>query len=166
VPDLQIVLAEPSPLPGERPRRPLDQIAEAVGSDPSVHVLPGELGLGATELNALQRSVAVALQMAVPCGFSSGVFDAQWKGKPAVVGRAGQLLEQVGYGDDGFVVDGAPDAADAVVRLLRDPCLARGVGQRGRARVMRRHTITRLAAESLQMLQQVLAGVPQLGGAA
>src|SRR5215212_6555298 len=124
VPGLQIVLVDGSLAISDRSRRDLEQIADAAGGDPDVHLLTPEAGLRPQDLNALEQAMAVTLQLAVPRGFGWGLAECQWKARPAVVGRHGQLPEQVGEGDSGMVVGGASEAAGAVVRLLRDPTLA------------------------------------------
>lgn len=163
VPDLQIVLADSSTSSLERSRRDLEQVADAAGSDPNVHLLTTEVGLGPTELNALKHGVAVVLQLAVPRGFGWGLAECQWHGKPAVVGRHGLLPEQIGEDQSGFVVEGAPNAAAAVVRLLREPLLAATLGRRGRERVARQYLITGLLGDYLRLFRE-LAGVSSAAG--
>ncbi|MBI4499495.1 MAG: hypothetical protein HY689_16530 [Chloroflexi bacterium] len=157
IPDLQIVLVDPSLVPSERARRDLEQVAQAAAGDPDIHLLTPHAGLGPTELNALERAVAVVLQLAVPCGFGWGLAECQWKGKPAIVGRHGQLPEQVGEGASGLVAEGAPDAAAAVVRLLRDPILAQEIGRRGHEWVARDYLITGLVGDHLRLFRRITA---------
>ncbi|HLH25266.1 MAG TPA: hypothetical protein VK066_22340 [Chloroflexota bacterium] len=157
VPGLQIVLVDSSLLSTTRAQRDLGQVVAAAGGDPDIHVLTQDADLGPTELNALQRAVSVAVQLAVPRGFGWGVAECQWKGKPAVVGRHGLLPEQVGGGAAGVVVDGAPFAAKQLVRLLRAPSLAATMGRRGHAQIARDHLITGLLADYLRLFEHVAA---------
>ena len=155
-PGLQIVLVDLSVASSEPARRVLEQVLEATAGDPDVHVLTRQAGLGATEINALQRGVAVALQLAQPGGFGWAIAECQWKGRPVVVGRHGQLPEQVGAGRRGLVVEGAFDAAGGLVQLLQDSVLASEVGQRGREHVARDHLITRLLGDYLRLFRRIL----------
>ena len=164
VPGLQIVLVDSSLLSTARAQRDLGQVVAAAGGDPDIHVLTQDADLGPAELNALERAVAVTIQLAVPRGFGWGVAECQWKGKPAVVGRSGQLAEQVGGGTTGIVVDGAPFAAQQLVRLLRDPRLAATMGRRGQAQIARDHLITGLAGDYLQLLAHIAAPARAFGG--
>ncbi|HZS02338.1 MAG TPA: hypothetical protein VFE37_26720 [Chloroflexota bacterium] len=158
VPGLQIVLVDSSLLSTTRAQRDLGPVVAAAGDDPDIHVLTQDAALGPAELNALQRAVRVAVQLAVPRGFGWGIAECQWKGKPAIVGRHGQLPEQVGGGAAGVIVDGAPFAAKQLVRLLREPGLAATMGRRGQAQIARDHLITGLLADYLRLLEHV--GVP------
>jgi trehalose synthase len=161
---LQIVLVDSSLLSTTRAQRDLGQVVAAAADDPDIHVLTHDADLGPVELNALQRAVSVALQLAVPRGFGWGIAECQWKGKPAIVGRHGQLPEQVGHGAAGCAVDGAPFAAKQLVRLLGKPALAAAMGRRGQAQVARDHLITGLLGDYLRLLQHVAAPARAAGG--
>ena len=157
VPGLQVLLVENTTAVSSGARRDLDQLADAAGGDPNVHILTSHAGLSPTDLNALERGVGVALQLAVPRGFGWGLAECQWKGKPAVVGRHGQLTEQIGEGESGIVAEGAPAAAAAVVRLLNDRVLANMLGRRGRERVSRDYLMTGLLGDYLRLFRQITA---------
>jgi trehalose synthase len=164
VPGLQVVLVDSSLLSTARSQRDLGQVVDAAGDDPDIHVLTQDADLGPAELNALQRTVSVAMQLAVPRGFGWGIAECQWKGKAAIVGRHGELAEQVGGGVAGVVVDGAPFAARQLVRLLHEPGLAAAMGRRGRAQVARDHLITGLLGDYLRLLEHIPAPVRAMGG--
>jgi phosphatidylinositol alpha-1,6-mannosyltransferase len=55
-------------------------------------------------------------------------------GVPVVAGRAAGALDAVGHEESGLLVDpdDPADIADAIVRLITDPELARRLGQSGR----------------------------------
>jgi trehalose synthase len=157
VPGLQIVLVESSAASTERARRDLDQVADAAGGDSDVHLLTGQAGLAPADLNAIGRGCAIALQMAVPRGFGWGLAECQWKNRPAVVGQHGQLPEQVGHDEAGFLVEGAPKAAEAVTRLLREPARAVEMGERGHDRIARDYLITGLLSDYLDLFERILS---------
>lgn len=152
---LQVLLVENTTTVSTAARRDLDQVADAAGGDPDVHILTVHAGLSPTDLNALQRGVSVALQLAVPRGFGWGLAECQWKSKPAVVGRHGQLPEQIGDQESGIVAEGAPPAAAAVVSLLKDAVRANMLGRRGHQRVARDYLITGLLGDYLRVFRQV-----------
>lgn len=171
IPGLQLVLADASISPGEAPGLAhavgeAAQVLEAAENDPDIHVLTLQAGLTATDVNALQRQVSVALAMAVPRGYDWGLLECQWKAKAGIAGQHGQLAEQVGLpvtslpaalpadGPFGVVVDGAPAAAKAVVRLLRDPKVASGMGLRARDHIVSSQLITSLLRGYLQTLSR------------
>ena len=70
-------------------------------------------------------------------GFGLVFTEAHAHGKPVIAGRSGGVPEAVLDGETGLVVEpDAPDVlADAVIRLLENPELARRLGENGRRRV-------------------------------
>jgi trehalose synthase len=162
VPAVQIVLAEVGQTDPERRRSGVDQIAEAAAGDPDIHLITNDVELGPTEINALERACTVALQMAVPRGFGWGLAECLWKERPGIVGQHGELPDQVG--DAGYVVDAAPAARDAVLRLLSDPVRAAQLGQAGHDRVVNEFLITGTASDYVDLLREVAVdAAPSLG---
>jgi len=70
-------------------------------------------------------------------GFGLVFAEAQAYGKPVVAGRSGGVVDAVLDGETGLLVEPEdPEAlADAIVRLIEDPELARRLGENGRRRV-------------------------------
>jgi hypothetical protein len=120
------------------------RVRPLVVADPNVVVCTAREGADQRSLGVLQQSVSAAVQMSVPLGFGWGLAGAQWKRRPVVVGRYGMLPEQAAWGRAGTVVGGAPDAANALLRLLKEPELAVALGNNGRTRLKERHLITLL----------------------
>lgn len=84
--------------------------------------------------------------------------EANAHGKPVVGGGAGGVADAILDGETGFIVDGEdPDAiADAVARLLRDPDLARRMGENGRRRVVESLTPQKGAEQVLEISRRIL----------
>ncbi len=86
--------------------------------------------------------------------------EANAHGKPVVGGRAGGVEDAIIDGETGFIVDGENPAeiAKAILKLLRDPALARDMGERGRRRVAEelspKSGAERVAALSREILQE------------
>jgi trehalose synthase len=160
-PGVQIVLAEVGLTDPQRRHCGIDQVAEAVAGDADIHLITGDTDLGPTEINALERACTVALQMAVPGGFGWGLAECLWKERPSIAGQHGELPDQVG--DAGFVVDAAPAACDAVLRLLDDPVLAGALGRAGRDRVANDFLITGTASDYVDLLREVVDAAPAVG---
>ncbi len=133
-PEVQVLLAEPSVAAPTESSLDVKRIGEAALDDPDIHLLSRHEAIGSIELNALQRQVSVALQLAGAYGQHWGVAECQLKGKPAVVGRGCHLPWTVAHGVDGFVADNTADAAELISRLLCEPELARSMGDRARER--------------------------------
>jgi glycosyltransferase involved in cell wall biosynthesis len=76
-------------------------------------------------------------------GCSNVLLEAMGMAKPIVCTDAGGNAELVTNAKQGFVVpkQDATSLADAMLRLLRDPTLARSMGQRGREDFLERYTV-------------------------
>jgi glycosyltransferase involved in cell wall biosynthesis len=94
------------------------------------------------------RSVTV-LSVPMPKGEAFGTFmiEAMAAGVPVVQPAAGAFAEIVGETGGGWLCEpgSAAALADALERVLRNPEGARAAGERGRAAVLSRFTIDRMA---------------------
>ncbi|RLF16523.1 MAG: glycosyl transferase family 1 [Thermoprotei archaeon] len=124
---------------------------EKASQSKDVHVLTNLDGVGDLEVNALQRSFTVGLQLSIREGFGLAVSEALWKEVPVVARRAGGIPLQVIDGVTGFLVNGLEEAAEKVVMLLRRPWLARALGRNGREHVRYNFLITRDLKDYLRM---------------
>jgi trehalose synthase len=100
-------------------------------------------------VNALQRRAAVVLQKSLREGFGLTVAEAMWKGTPVIGGNAGGIRAQIDDGENGFLVDSVPQAADRIVRLLSSARLRRRMGEAARRTVREKFLMTRLLEQYL-----------------
>lgn len=100
-------------------------------------------------VNAVQRRADVVLQKSIEEGFGLTVTEAMVKGRPVVATRVGGMREQITDGVDGLLVDpGDPAAVREALRGLLDDAPRRlAMGEKGRAAVLRRHTMARLVSD-------------------
>jgi len=103
-------------------------------------------------VNALQRRAAVVLQKSTREGFGLTVAEAMWKGTPVIGGRVGGIKHQVEDGQNGFLVDSTEEAAERIVRLLKDHKLRERLGERARETVRRRFLMPRLMEDWLDLI--------------
>ena len=91
--------------------------------------------------------------------FSLVCLEAHLHAKPLVATRVGGIVEFVHDGVNGLTVPaGDPQAlAAAVERLLRDPELARRLGEEGRRQALRRFTSQGFSGRVRRMLEEVVA---------
>ena len=91
-------------------------------------------------------------------GIGHTVLLAMAMGKPAVVIATGSMLEIVEDGNTGLVVPKKSPAAlaAAIEQLLRDPPLARKMGQAARQRVVEQFSMDRLVKQTLRMYAEAL----------
>jgi trehalose synthase len=106
-------------------------------------------------VNALQRRAAVVLQKSRREGFGLTVTEAMWKGAAVIGGRVGGICHQIEDGENGFLVSSVEEAADRIVRLVREPDLRRRLGEKARKTVTDRFLMTRLMEDWLDLYAAV-----------
>jgi trehalose synthase len=102
-------------------------------------------------VNALQRRAAVILQKSLREGFGLTVTEAMWKGAPVIGGDVGGIRHQIEDGINGFLVSSVDEAADRIVRLLRDPDLRRRLGKEAKRTVRERFLMSRYLEDYLDL---------------
>jgi trehalose synthase len=120
--------------------------------DDRVHILTVDDPL---LVNALQRAAAVVLQKSLREGFGLTVTEAMWKGAAVIGGNVGGIRHQIDDGETGFLVNSVQEAAERIVRLLRDQELRRRLGEQARERVRERYLLSHLLEEWLDTIAQV-----------
>jgi trehalose synthase len=103
-------------------------------------------------VNALQRRAAVVLQKSIREGFGLTVTEAMWKGSPVIGGNVGGIRYQIEDGVNGFLVSSVEQAAERIVRLLKDENLRREMGRKARESVRKRFLLSRYLEEHLDLL--------------
>ncbi len=90
-------------------------------------------------------------------GFGQVVVEAMAAGRPVVASAIAPISEIVADGETGMLVrsDCPEEFARAIVSLLRDPALARRMGERGLERVRTMFTVDRMAQETLAVYESV-----------
>ncbi len=102
--------------------------------------------------------------MAVPLlagsGFRVKILEGMALGKPIVSTSVGAEGIEVTPGKDILIADAPEDFARAVVRLMRDPDLARQMGAEARRTVARRYDIRRIYRDLFGFLKAQFPGLP------
>jgi trehalose synthase len=102
-------------------------------------------------VNALQTRAAVVLQKSLREGFGLTVAEAMWKGRAMIGGNVGGIRYQIEDGIDGFLVSSSEDAAERIVRLLKDEKLREEMGRKARETVREKFLLTRYVEEYLDL---------------
>jgi len=104
------------------------------------------------------RDAAVLVYITHSEGLGSGALLAMSAGVPVVASNVGGLLEIIRHGENGLLVDNAPQAIAAAIRqLLDDPAFARQIGEAARRTVMERFTVDHMVCRTMEVYRQVLS---------
>jgi trehalose synthase len=106
-------------------------------------------------VNALQCRAAVVLQKSIREGFGLTVAEAMWKKTAVIGGDTGGIRYQIDDGENGFLVSSVEEAAEKIVRLLKDPELCRKMGEAGREKVRKHLLLTRLLENYLDLFNSI-----------
>lgn len=128
------------------------------GGDPDIHLFADPRRVGRHELNAFQSTSTVVLQRSQREGFGLTVTEAMWKRRPVIGTPVGGIRAQIKDGKSGFTVESAEDCAARIVQLVRDPQLARAIGEEARRSVRRRFLLPRLLLDDLRLYKELTSG--------
>src|SRR5712691_2628552 len=134
-----------------------ERTARHAGDDPDIHFLTDLRGVGAIEVNVLQRETDVALAKSLREGFGLIVSESLWKRVPVVGGNVGGIRMQIKDGRHGYLVSSVKEAADRTIHLLRNPTRRKAMGKAGREQVRRHFLITRYLREYLRIFGELKA---------
>jgi trehalose synthase len=127
------------------------QIFEALRACQSDRILILAEGDDTALVNSLQSRAAVVLQKSLREGFGLTVAEAMWKGTPVIGGNVGGIRYQIEDGESGFLVSSVEEAAERIVRLLKDRSLATRIGKKGREAVRKKFLLTRYLEQYLDL---------------
>jgi trehalose synthase len=107
-------------------------------------------------VKAFQTLAVAAVQKSLREGFGLTVTEALWAGTPVVGSNVGGIPLQVRDGEDGYLVETIPEAADRIAELAGDPALAKRMGAAGRRIVEEKFLMPRLVRDDLRIIKAVL----------
>ena len=125
------------------------KIFESLRACQEEHILILTSGDDTALVNALQTRAAVVLQKSLREGFGLTVAEAMWKGTPVIGGNVGGIRYQIENGVNGFLVSSVEEAAECIVRLLKDEKLREEMGQKARETVREKFLLTRYVEQYL-----------------
>ncbi len=127
------------------------EIFESLCACEGEHILILTSGDDTALVNALQTRAAVVLQKSLREGFGLTVAEAMWKGTPVIGGNVGGIRYQIENGVNGFLVSSIEEAAECIVRLLKDEKLREAIGQKARETVREKFLLTRYVEQYLDL---------------
>jgi trehalose synthase len=148
---VQLVLAGGGATDDPEGKAVLEDVLEAAGNDPDVHILLLPPGAHKT-INALQRLATIVLQKSTKEGFGLTVTEGMWKGKPIIGGDVGGIRLQVVNHHTGFLVNTPEGAAHRIRYLLHHRDDIERMGATGREFVREHFLLTRHIREYLTLM--------------
>jgi trehalose synthase len=148
---VQLVLAGGGATDDPEGKAVLEEVLEAAGNDPDVHILLLPPGAHKT-INALQRLATIVLQKSTREGFGLTVTEGMWKGKPIIGGDVGGIRLQVVNHQTGFLVNTPEGAAHRIRYMLHHRDDIERMGATGREFVREHFLLTRHIREYLTLM--------------
>lgn len=109
-------------------------------------------------VNVLQRISSVIIQKSLKEGFGLTVTEGLWKEKPVVASNVGGIPLQITDGKNGYLVDpvDCDGFAERIIYLLENPSKAEEIGKKGKETVREKFLITRLLADYIDLLNEII----------
>jgi trehalose synthase len=158
VPDVQLLLIAGMAIDDPEGWLYLEKTARHACEDSDVYLLTDLKGVKDFEVNAFQRASRVALQLSTREGFGLTVTESLWKGVPVVARRVGGIPLQIQEGQNGFLVETVEQAAERTVCLLKNPDMARQMGQNGKEFVRENFLIIKHLTDYFMLFNALLKG--------
>lgn len=152
---VQLVLAGGGASDDPEGKAVLDEVMEAAGGDPDIHVVLLPASAHRT-INAFQRLADIILQKSTREGFGLTVTEGMWKGKPVIGGDVGGIRLQVVNHHTGFLVNSPEGAAHRIRYFLHRRERLREMGEEAREFVRENFLLTRHLREYLMLILAVL----------
>lgn len=149
-PGLQLVLAGGTATDDPEGAEVLEEVREAAGEDPDLHILLLPPDAHRT-INALQRMADIVIQKSTREGFGLTVAEGMWKGRPLIGGNVGGIRIQITDGRTGYLVNSPEGCALRIRQLLSQEGVRETMGQRAREHVRRNFLLTRLLRDHLTL---------------
>ncbi|HEU5360901.1 MAG TPA: glycosyltransferase [Candidatus Deferrimicrobiaceae bacterium] len=157
---VQLVLAGGGAADDPEGKAVLDDVLEAAGDDPDIHVI--SLPPTAHEtINALQRLADIILQKSTREGFGLTVTEGMWKGKPVIGGDTGGIRLQVVNHYTGFLVNTPEGAAHRIRYLLHHRERIHEIGKVAREFVRENFLLSRHLREYLTLILAMQRGADE-----
>jgi len=155
---VQLVLAGGGATDDPEGKAVLEDVMEAAGNDPDIHVLLLPPDAHRT-INALQRLATVILQKSTREGFGLVVTEGMWKGKPVIGGDVGGIRLQVVNHHTGFLVNTPEGAAHRIRYFLHHQDSIDRMGATAREFVRENFLLTRHIREYLTLMLVTLRDI-------
>jgi len=107
-------------------------------------------------VNAIQVGSDVILQNSIREGFGLSVTEAMWKRKAVIGRRTGGIKLQIQNSENGFLVSNSKELAKRIIQLIKNPELAKKLGETARETVKEKFLIPRLLRDYLKLFKELV----------
>lgn len=136
------------------------KVKKQAASDPDIFLFadPSHLQDISNDLfiNAVYTASTVIIQKSIKEGFGLTVTEAMWKSKPVIGGQTKGIALQIKHGQNGFLVSSPQEAAQELVRLLKDKELRKKIGQLAHQTVKEKFLLSRFISDHLEVYSHFL----------
>lgn len=156
IPDLQLALVGNMPKDDPRSNVILRSVQLVAKSNPDIYVLADKADDRAVK--AFQVASNAVIQFSRREGFGLTVTEALWAGTPVIGTPVGGIVKQILSRQTGYLVNSTEELADRMMALVRDPALAKKLGQAGHDHVKQNFLLPHLVHDDLRFLLELRAG--------
>ncbi|MBI2635217.1 MAG: glycosyltransferase [Parcubacteria group bacterium] len=104
-----------------------------------------------TLINALYTASDLVIQKSIREGFGLTMTEAMWKGRAVVAGKTTGALVQIKDGKNGILVNSSEEAAEAIVRLMKNEKSREKLGKAAHQSVKRRFLLPHYVLNNIKL---------------
>lgn len=153
--DCQLVMAGSMATDDPEGQEIFENLEKLVANEKDIHLI---INASDIFINALQRASSVVVQKSLKEGFAITVSEALWKGTPVVTSNVGGISSQVIHGKNGFLLEPKDynGFAEKISYLIKNPQVAKKMGEYGRIYVKDNFLITRHLLDYIRLMKAVM----------
>lgn len=153
--DCQLILAGSMATDDPEGQEIFENLEKLVANEKDIHLI---INASDILINALQRASSVVVQKSLKEGFAITVSEALWKGTPVVTSNVGGISSQVIHGKNGFLLEPKDynGFAEKISYLIKNPAVAKKMGEYGRIYVKDNFLITRHLLDYIRLMKAVM----------
>ena len=153
--DCQLILAGSMATDDPEGQVIFENLEKLVEQEKDIHLI---INASDILINALQRASSVVVQKSLKEGFAITVSEALWKGTPVVTSNVGGISSQVIHGKNGYLLEPKDynGFAEKISYLIKNPDVAKKMGEYGRAYVKNNFLITRHLLDYIHLMKAIM----------
>jgi len=160
IPDLQLALAGFIVAQDDPEANTIfKEIEKHAKGDPDIYLFanPERLGTISNDvfINALYTASTVLIQKSIREGFGLTMTEAMFKGKPLVAGTTLGALAQIDNNKNGILVSSSEEAAEAIIKLLKNKKMREKIGKAARKSATNKFTILNMLLEHIKLYDKL-----------